>query len=120
MTILYIEDDPDDCEIFRDALNSIAPYHTLFCVEDGKHALTLLEKFIPDYIFLDINLPGMTGKEFLKTLKRLPNLNLIPVIMFTTSQNPADEKECKNLGAVDYISKPPMFHHLCDALKRYL
>ena len=120
MTILYIDDDQDDCEIFRDAVNSIAPYHTVLCVEDSNHALQVLNKFLPDYIFLDINLPAMNGKEFLKTLKTSPQLKFIPVIMFTTSQNPADESECKKLGAVDYISKPPMFHHLCDTLKRYL
>ena len=120
MTILYVEDDQEDCEIFREAVNCIAPYHTLLCVEDAKHAQQALEKFLPDYIFLDINLPGVTGIQFLRTIKQSPNLKVIPVIMFTTSKNQTDEIECKKYGAADYISKPPMFQQLCDTLKRYL
>jgi CheY-like chemotaxis protein len=120
MTILYVEDDEEDREIFKEALYSIGPYHTIITARDGRQAMQVLEEFVPDYIFLDINLPEMDGKQVLKTLKQSTGLSVIPVIMFTTSVNPEDRVECTSLGAADFISKPSMFHDLCRTLKRYL
>lgn len=87
---------------------------------DGKHAFKILEQFLPDYIFLDINMPEMNGKVFLKELKSFTDLKSIPVIMFTTSDSDRDKADCKNLGALDFLSKPPNFAAFCGALKKYL
>jgi DNA-binding response OmpR family regulator len=120
MVILYVEDDPEDRDIFKEALLTISPHHTCLFAHDGKHAFEILEEFLPDYIFLDINMPGMEGKEILRELKSSTGLKSVPVIMFTTSDAEKDKVECKRLGAVDYIKKPTMFSDLCATLKKYL
>jgi len=61
---------------------------------------------LPDIILLDLNMPCMGGKEFLETIKLDPGLRFIPVIMFTSSDAPADIRECYELHASSYIIKP--------------
>ncbi|HYG01258.1 MAG TPA: response regulator [Chryseosolibacter sp.] len=122
MTILYIDDDPEDQEVFRDAVNIVAPHTTCYFARDGKEGFILLNKITspPDYIFLDINMPEMSGKEFLHLIKKNTGLTTTPVIMYSTSNNMDDIREFKQLGAVDFIVKPNNFSGICDALKRFI
>jgi len=122
MTILYVEDDPEDQEFFRDALLIIAPHTTCYFASSSHEAFRIMHKIIvpPDYIFLDINMPEMNGKEFLKVIKANPGLKNIPVIVYSTSNSHTDIDECRQLGAVDFIVKPNDFASICETLKRYL
>jgi CheY-like chemotaxis protein len=122
MTVLYIEDDEDDLDIFKEAVQTVAPHTTFYSARDAKEGFKLLNKIVvsPDYIFLDINLPEMNGKEFLSKLKGNPGFKGIPVIVYSTSGNNSDINECKKLGAIDFIVKPNNFRSICELLKRYL
>jgi CheY-like chemotaxis protein len=88
----------------------------------GNEAFEVLKQLTtqPDYIFLDINMPITSGKELLKELKRLKGLKNIPVVMWSTSSSPVDVEDCKKLGAIDFIVKPPEFKLLCEALKKFI
>lgn len=72
----------------------------------GGEGLFLLERFTPDLILLDLNMPGMDGKEVLKEIRSNECWKRIPVIFLTADTTPQTEEECLRLGADDYIFKP--------------
>lgn len=122
MTILYIDDDLEDQEVFKDAISIVSPHTTCYFARDGREGFRILHKIVspPDYIFLDINMPEMSGKEFLNTVKNTHMLKTTPVVMYSTSNNPVDVKEYKQLGAVEFIVKPNSFTAVCEILKRFV
>jgi CheY-like chemotaxis protein len=81
-------------------------------------ALSLLKdpSITPDYIFLDLNMPRMDGKECLKEIRKRNHLKEIPVIIFTTSAAEKDKDEAKRLGATSFITKPPLIDTLAQKL----
>jgi CheY-like chemotaxis protein len=82
-----------------------------FGIDDGVEALDCLRngacaESMPDLILLDINMPGMNGKECLKNLKHDEKFRMIPVSMLTSSQAPSDILECYRWHASCYVVKP--------------
>lgn len=118
--ILQIDDDSDDCELFMEALEAVSKAHYT-SINDPREALRkLVEKEIqPDVIFLDLNMPIMSGMELLAELKKLEDLKDIPVIIFSTSQLEDIKREAKDSGAFDFISKPNNFSDLKGILRKY-
>jgi CheY-like chemotaxis protein len=108
-TLLLIDDDQDDLEMLQMQLKKIDSALQIYTAIDGVDALeTLQHKMIlePDLIFLDINMPIMDGKQFLKEIKKDSKLRHIPVIIYSTSKSQADIDETSKLGASSYLSKP--------------
>jgi CheY-like chemotaxis protein len=122
MSILYVDDDIDDQDIFCEAVRSINPRIVCHVAKDGLEALKLLEELVPlpDYIFLDLNMPLFNGKEFLIELRRSRKLKHIQVVMYSTSRNPKDAADCKKLGAMDFIIKPSTFREVYDHLNKFI
>jgi CheY-like chemotaxis protein len=131
MTIVFIDDDSDDTELFCEAvayLNSSefisGKKEPIECipVNNGAKALTLLPTLaeVPAYIFLDINMPVMGGRETLAHLKKDPKFAQIPVIMFSTAFRGNDASEFKTLGAYACIAKPSGFKELVKVLSKYV
>lgn len=118
MVVLNVDDDQEDREFFCDALREIDPTITCLIAGSGMEALALLENRspLPDYIFLDINMPMMDGKQCLKALKSTPHLHSIPVIMYSTSTDTREIKECYKLGAEDFLIKPHSYDKLVNDL----
>lgn len=118
MVVLNVDDDQEDREFFCDALREIDPTITCQIAGSGMEALTLLQtaSLLPDYIFLDINMPMMDGKQCLKALKSIPEFAAIPVIMYSTSTDTREIKECYRLGAEDFLIKPHSFEKLVNDL----
>ena len=113
--ILVIDDDPDDIAFFCEALGEIDD--TLHCLaaNSGEEALNLLRtqtSTLPDYIFLDLNMPRLNGKQTLIELKADPRLSNVPVIIYTTSKSKDDMEDTKRLGAACYVTKPNKFSSL--------
>ncbi len=109
MKILLIEDNDIDVHIAKSLLSSINSALEIERCKNGQEALDYLaDKGItnPDIILLDINMPVMDGKEFLKERASLDTVHEIPVIIVTSSAIMAEKKECMELGANDYIEKP--------------
>ena len=118
MVILNVDDDQEDREFFCDALREIDRLAICLTAASAMEALSMLQSDlpIPDYIFLDINMPMMDGKTCLKELKRIPELRDIPVIMYSTSTDTKEIKECYQLGAEDFLIKPNNFEKLVNDL----
>src|SRR5687767_1642323 len=108
-TILIIDDDADDIELFCMAVAEIDKSIKCISARTGEEALKILKKSLlrkPDYIFLDLNMPRMNGKQCLSLIKKDPELCDIPVIIYSTSKLPEDYRETKELGAVYFLTKP--------------
>jgi len=118
-TVLMIDDDIDDQEIFREVLHEIDPL--IICVQslNAKLALSLLleDNQRPDVIFLDINMPIMNGFEFLEEMMMHERLSSIPVVMYTSSTHHVQEEKAKTLGASDFITKPSDINLIRTALE---
>jgi len=113
LEILLVEDNEGDVEMTRRALARAATPCTLSVANNGNQALDYLHgegpeglPARPDLILLDINMPRMDGKTFLRTVKRDESLKAIPVVMFTSSESPADIRECYESYASGYVVKP--------------
>jgi CheY-like chemotaxis protein len=86
MKILYADDDSDDREFFAKILVEIDPRIQLVEASDGIETLNILAAdVIPDYIFLDINMPRLNGNETLVAIRKDPRLNDTKVVMYSTS-----------------------------------
>lgn len=117
-TCLVVDDDDDDKEIFCLAMAEANPDIQCVMASDGLEALALLSRdnFVPDYIFLDLNMPLMSGKECLAEIRKRPGLLHIPVIIFSTSASQRDMLDTQALGASSFITKPPLIATLAERL----
>jgi CheY-like chemotaxis protein len=109
MNILLIDDDEDDRKLFFDSTKEFDK--TINCVGagSGQEALLYLNDQanpVPDFIFLDLRMPGLSGQECLAEIKKDPRLKSVPVIIYTTSRDVRDSVELKKMGAVHFMSKP--------------
>lgn len=111
--ILFVEDNLGHQDLMQIAFEENYIPHHLHIVNNGEEALNFLYRKglysrspRPNLIILDLNLPRMDGKEILRVIKQDPVLKLIPVIVFTTSNNQADILTSYDLQANCYISKP--------------
>ncbi|RPE14117.1 response regulator [Chitinophaga lutea] len=122
LNCLLIDDDKDDQEIFKLALQDINEHIVCLTVDNGMEGLQLLrrnESFVPGHIFLDLNMPRMSGKDCLAALRSIPRLAEVPVVIYSTSSDPRDIRETKELGATDYIVKQYSLASLKEILRRY-
>ena len=121
--LLLIDDDQDDLEMLEMQLKKIDSALQIFTAIDGEDALETLQKKMilePDLIFLDINMPIMDGKQFLREIKKDSRLRHIPVIIYSTSKSQADMEETSKLGATSYLPKPNNHHELRNSLTSLL
>lgn len=114
-----IDDDADDRELFGEALKEQECQTVYYTAEGGEEAFSLMNdnaESIPDLIFLDVNMPGMSGWECLEILKAEEAYSNIPVIMYSTSSQRNDVSKAKKLGALAFLSKPYDFEELIGSL----
>jgi CheY-like chemotaxis protein len=120
MFVLIIDDDTEDRELFLEALKEVDDNIKGISAQDGKEAIRLLESelvILPDFIFLDINMPVMNGKECLVNIKNHRKLKTIPVVMYSTTSDTNEIKDFYRLGAHDFLIKPSNFRNLVEALE---
>jgi len=119
---LIIDDDEDDREFFEIALEDANADATCYKAKSCIDALRLLEskEIDPDYIFLDLNMPQVSGRDCLLRLKDSPLLKDIPVIIFSTSNQNHDIEETKHMGAFSFFTKPPKIGDLSDKLSEFI
>ncbi|WP_413205416.1 diguanylate cyclase domain-containing protein [Rhodospirillum sp. A1_3_36] len=102
-TVLIADDDPGNIEILNDILEE--EYDVLFAME-GPRALELVREQMPDLVILDVMMPGLSGYEVCRELKKDTKTAHIPVIFLTSLDNDQGEAYGLELGAIDYIGKP--------------
>ena len=120
--IFLIDDDIDDQEFFVEAVKEVDPNIVCHLASSCDEGLELLNKssVLPDYIFLDLNMPKVDGKKCLLELKKNARVKDIPVIIYSTSSLKKDIDETKVMGAVHFLTKPAAFRELCEAIENVL
>ena len=118
--VFLIDDDIDDQEIFSLMLGEALPNAECVFARDGIQALEKLAQpaFSPHIIFIDINMPKMNGMEFLSELKKRSAIAHIPAVMYSTSDEQAIVKKCKDLGASGLIKKQSNTDEVKEEIKK--
>ena len=120
--ILIAEDDSEDIEFFTDILSSISPATKLSIAVNGVILMDLLKDaaVLPDFIFLDLNMPQKNGFECLHEIKSSDVWKSIKTVMLSTSSQPEQIKNVYDMGADLYIVKPTSFSVYKDSIKKCL
>jgi DNA-binding response OmpR family regulator len=124
---LYAEDDPNDVLIFAMAFKRATLPHELFVIDDGQAAINWLEgngkfqdrgKFpMPDVLIVDLKMPRKSGFDVLAWVRSKPELEKMPVIILSSSDDPGDVKRAYSLGATTYFVKSAAFQELIQYLR---
>jgi CheY-like chemotaxis protein len=119
---MLIDDDQDDQDIFLMALRKADAQTSCLVANDGVEGLKILSDFsyTPRYIFVDINMPKINGIECLRQIRKLDHLKDSRVIMYSTSSDEGIIRQCKELGADDFLAKPPGLAPLVASLSNIL
>jgi CheY-like chemotaxis protein len=127
VVILMADDDADDRNMTKEALEESRLTNEFRVVENGEELMDYLRrqgKYAdsdssprPGVILLDLNMPRMDGREALKEIKADPELRRIPVVILTTSKAEEDIYRTYDLGANSYITKPVTFDGLVEVMR---
>jgi CheY-like chemotaxis protein len=123
MQILIIDNDSEDIELLQEALLIVHPFIKFLSARDGLDGFKTLQTIspkLPDYIFLDLNMPVMGGKDFLNLAKKELTLHKVPIVIYSTSNHTKDVKECFNLGAKFYLVKATRTEDLVGDLRKII
>jgi CheY-like chemotaxis protein len=117
---LLAEDNRDDAELTRVALEEAAPSVSLRWVRDGEECLEYLRAGnpIPDLILLDLNMPRMDGREALREIKGNDAWRHIPVVILTTSDAETDVVDSYQHHANAYMVKPITIDDLIEIMSQ--
>ena len=118
--ILLVEDDTVDAMTVRRALRDLNVLNPLDVVGNGEEALAHLrdgKSEHPCIIILDLNMPKMSGLEFLRIVKQDPVLRRIPVVVLTTSKGEQDRFESFDLSVAGYMIKPVHYPQFVDVVR---
>lgn len=119
--ILFSDDDTDDALLFTQAADLMKSTILLSFAEDGEQLMQFLSKeSLPDMIFLDLNMPVKNGIECLQEIRSDKKLDNLPIIVYTTSDNPRDIETCYKLKANLYVVKPTSFESIIKTLKKIM
>lgn len=128
--ILMAEDDGDDQLLVRDALSECGVNDKVRFVGDGEELMDYLlrrGKYVlaadaprPGLILLDLNMPRKDGREALREIRAHPELNRLPVVVFTTSRADTDVGKMYDLGANSFVAKPAAFDELVSTIQGLL
>ncbi|MBI3375010.1 MAG: response regulator [Betaproteobacteria bacterium] len=117
--VLIVEDDPDQLAL-ADLRVSLAGYSVRVAQSAKELVQSLRVKGGPDILLLDVMLPDGDGFDILAKMRRHPQLALLPVLMLTAKDDPADIKKGLALGADGYVTKPYSKNILVDAIRKVL
>jgi CheY-like chemotaxis protein len=118
--ILLIDDDEDEGYFFKEALKKMNSSFECMYMQNAQNGIKLLNSLMPDFIFIDINMPKMDGFECLSKVKKIKNAENIPVILYSTGADKELRNQALTLGAADCIAKTNSINSLAEALKKIL
>ncbi len=111
--VIIVDDDPDDTYIIKRALAAAALPVCIEVIEDGQSFVDFYcsntdgsSRFTRQLVLLDVNMPVLSGFDALRTLRTAGALRHTPILMFSTSSEPADVKLAYELGVNGYVKKP--------------
>jgi len=121
--IVLADDDDDDCDLFKEALDELLVVPRLTIAKDGQQLMNVLlqsDLAMPDMLFLDVNMPLKNGIECLHDIRETEKLKHLPVVIFSTSAQQWALERVYELGASIYVLKPNSFLKLKDVIRNVL
>lgn len=121
--LLLADDDEDDCDFFREALDELSFFTKLETVNDGVELMDFLlikKENLPDLLFLDLNMPRKNGLECLNEIKQIDKFQQLPIVIFSTSLDTKMVDLMYEKGAIYYIRKPGDFTKLKKVIEAAL
>ena len=118
---LIIDDDPDDQEIFMMCVEKVKNNINCSTADSGVEAISMLTLdpgFIPDYIFLDVNMPYKDGVETLVEIRKLKKYDQLPIVMYSTTKVADTINACYNAGANLFVVKPEDFDGMVKVVNK--
>lgn len=122
--ILYVEDEETDVFLMRIAFKKARIEVPLKTVSDGEGAIAYLRGAgafadreahpVPGLVLLDLNIPRLEGLKVLEWIRQQPELASLPVVIYTSSEQPQDLADAQRLGADDYLVKPASIEKIAD------
>lgn len=127
-TILLAEDDQNDVQLIKRAFSKSRIINPIACVGNGEEAVAYLKgegKYedrrqypLPFMLLLDLKLPRLSGHEVLKWVRAQPLLKRLPVVVLTSSKQPADINRAYELGVNSYLVKPVVFEEFATLMQQ--
>lgn len=122
-TVVVIDDDVDDLEIIRHVLKTFNP--NIHCITysnsvDAIRDLVKKKSIIPDYIFIDINMPMISGPECLSEIRKIEALDDVSIIMFSTTMLAVDTVKLMKMGATYTFQKPSSMAGYFEIVKQLI
>lgn len=122
LKLFLVDDDDDDRELFEYALKDVQHTVEFTFASGGRAALQKIQAYNlqPDFVFLDMNMPGMNGCECLQAMRKLPNLQHVPVIIYSSHNSAEYEQQARQLKANHFLVKPYRSAELTAVLNELL
>jgi CheY-like chemotaxis protein len=127
LDILYIEDNADEAEVFRRAVSRLPQAPSFKILSTGTEGINYLLQqgsylgmalAMPKLVLIDLNLPGHSGFEVIQQVRATSRTRYLPLVVYSTSDNPNDIRRAYDLGANAYLIKPGSYHEVSDMLRR--
>jgi len=124
--LLLVEDDVQDTELFLLACRELDLQDRIVCLPDAAKAWQVLRearddvrypRSLPAVAIIDLRMPGMDGVDFLRAVRTDERLRALPVVVLSSSEEPADVNTCYELGANGYVVKPVDFRRFLSTVQ---
>ncbi|MSP68558.1 MAG: response regulator [Alphaproteobacteria bacterium] len=117
-TVLIVEDNDLNLKLFRDLL--MAHGYQSIQARDGSTVVAMVRQHMPDLIIMDIQLPGVSGLEITRQLKRDPELRMVPIVAITAFAMKGDEEKILEGGCEAYMAKPISVTKFMETVRSFL
>lgn len=127
LDILYIEDNPDEADIFKRAVSRLVPPPSFTILKNGSEGIDYLlhqgeylgqAPPMPRVVLIDLNLPGHSGFDVIQQVRAASRTRYLPLVVYSSSDNPKDIRRAYDLGANAYLIKPGSYHEVSSMMRR--
>lgn len=119
--IILVDDDEDDRDLFAEAFQSLNLKADFVAFKNGHELLDYIQEIdqlISTHVFLDLNMPIISGMTVLKQLRKILKIDAIFVTIYSTSSSQKDVENAYKYGANGYLRKPSCFQELCELIHK--
>lgn len=127
LDILYVEDNQDEVDVFKRVIKRLSTPPTFTILTSGTEAIDFLLQQgtyqgqsvpMPRLVLVDLNLPGHSGFEVIQQVRATSRTRYLPLVVYSTSENPKDMRRAYELGANAYMIKPGSYHEVSDMMRQ--
>jgi CheY-like chemotaxis protein len=120
LSILLVDDDLDEYDLFTSALKQVSNDYKLIHITGCDDLFSTISNHKPDIVFLDINMPAISGIECLKNIRAEKNFASLPIVIYSTSNNRKNIEQAYENKANLYVVKPYSLQGIIKALEKII